>query len=313
MSAPKRLLFCPVLFLRNAVLQGPPIGVLLVCAVLLFASACKPKAQLPQEKLPVKSDHTAPPASAVPQVPPAAAVEANLQNQVAPVIVGNVMTENQSTLAFSCAGAIDYIAVKPGDSVSKNQVLATLVSVQARLDVEASQIQVRQKQLAAELEHKKLARVKEQFAGGVVNQATLESARHSYESLVLAWEQAKNEYAVKKYNLSMMRLVAPYSGVISQKNKSVGDFVAPGTPVFEITQNTHLEIYAQIPSMYFEKVAPNALLPIRSATDKSQTGLMLVRKRIPVLDKTNRTFALYGTIKSFRGVLRPGDFVEITL
>ena len=42
--------------------------------------------------------------------------------------------------------------------------------------------------------------------------------------------------------------------IISQKNKSVGDFVPTGTTVFQITQNKNMEIYAQVPGIYFNKL-----------------------------------------------------------
>ena len=237
----------------------------------------------------------------------------NIQNQISPVIIGNVITENQSSLAFLNSGTLENIYVKAGDHVKKGQILASLVDTEEVVQMQSAEIKLKQKQLAADLEKKKLDRITEQFKAGILNKATLETESNAFDSIALDVEENKNDLEGKKYNLKMTKIIAPYEGVISQKNKSIGDFVSAGTTVFQITQNKNMEIYAQIPSIYFDKLKPGMSFSIVSSTNKIDVGQIQIRKIIPVLDKNSRTFDLYGKIISFKGTLNPGDFVEIKL
>lgn len=178
----------------------------------------------------------------------------DIQNSVSPMIIGNVITENQSSLAFLNSGTIEKMYVKAGDHVKKDQILASLINTHEQINLQATEIKLKQKKLAVELENKKLDRMNEQFEAGIINKASLEAEKSLYESTVLDFEETQNDLKGKKYNIKMSKIYAPYEGIISQKNKSVGDFVSAGTTVFEITQNTNLEIFAQVPSIYFDKL-----------------------------------------------------------
>ncbi len=203
--------------------------------------------------------------------------------------------------------------MKAGDNVKQGQILASLINTQESVDVQAAEIKVKQKKLAVDLEKKKLDRITEQFNAGIVNKATLETEKNNYDSILLDLDETKNDLEGKKYNLKMTKIAAPFEGVISQKNKSVGDFVPGGTVVFQITQNKNMEIYAQIPSIYFDKLKPGMKLAVVSPTNRNESGEIIIRKVIPVLDKNSRTFDLYAKLNSFKGKLNPGDFVEIKL
>ena len=288
----------------------------LLLSLLLVFSSCTAKksiASLPKEEKQlenktqsIKLTENKTPANAT-----ASTNDTNLQNKVSPVIVGNVITENQSSLAFLNSGTIEKIYVQAGNHVKKGKVLASLINTQEVVDLQAAEIKLKQKILAVELEKKKLDRIQEQFKAGIVNQATLETEKNTYDSIALDLDETKNELQGKKYNLQCTKILAPYEGIISQKTKSVGDYVSGGTTVFQITENKNMEIVAQIPSIYLEKLKSGMKLSIVSPSNRNQKGEIEIRNVIPVLDKNSRTFDMYSTITSFQGDLNPGDFVEI--
>ena len=237
----------------------------------------------------------------------------NLQNKISPIIIGNIIAPNQSSLAFLNTGTIEKIYVKAGQSVKKNQVLAALDSTQQHLNLVDSEIKLKQQKLNLELENKKLQRIREQYSAGIVNKPTLENEKTKYNSFLLDIESLENDVQSKKYQLQLTKILAPYDGVISQKNKSVGDFITTGTTVFQITQNKNLQLYAKIPGIYIDKIKLGQLLKFNSSNNKNQIGEIKIDKLIPVFDNNSRTFDIYGEILNFNGNLNPGNFVEVKL
>lgn len=229
-----------------------------------------------------------------------------------PRIPATLIPENQSSLGFLTSGTLKNIYVTPGDEVKQGQLLASLEDKQAELDVNTAKIEVEKRKMAIAQQEKVAVRIETQFKNGIVNQATLEKEKDTLILNNLELKTALENLKGKEYVLSSTKLLAPYTGVITQLYKYKGDYLNIGVPVFQITQIKNYKLYAKIPITYFNKFKTGMKIEINNPiTGKS--GFAFVNKIVPVIDPSSRTFDIYAKIDDFSDNLSPGSFLEIVL
>lgn len=143
-------------------------------------------------------------------------------------------------LGFKTAGQISRIYVKEGDRVAKGKLLAELDNSDYRLGVEALQIQY--DQLSREVARAKKLYEKKSMSG------------NDYDKAVSGLSQLAVQLKVNKNKLAYTRLYAPASGIIEKVNFSVAEMVDAGTCVFNLLEDSGMEIVCDIPlSSYLQR------------------------------------------------------------
>lgn len=226
-------------------------------------------------------------------------------------IPATIKPENQSSLSFSVAGTIAKTYVKPGETVRFGQLLAQLEDTQANLDVKAAQIDVDSKLISLQQQKKKVARTQEQLNNGIVNLAALENEKINLKNAELLLKNSQAILESKLFLLKSTKMFAPYAGVISQMHKSLGDYIPNGTQVFQITQMNNLNLFAQIPITYLNKMKVGMALKIANPIS-GDSGTATLNQIVQVVDPSTRTFDIYAKVNQFSGTLIPGMFLEIS-
>ena len=134
---------------------------------------------------------------------------------------------------FKTAGQIENILVKEGDYVERGQLLAVLDTVDYALGV--SQLRVQHKQMMDEFERRKKI-----YAAGSMSE-------NDYEKSIAGMEQLSLQLALNENKLRYCRLYAPVSGYIIKRSFEPAEMVDAGTPVFELMDNSHLEVVVDLP------------------------------------------------------------------
>lgn len=147
----------------------------------------------------------------------------------------SAVTQEARSIAtgFKTAGQIERILVKEGDHVNAGQLLAELDTVDYALGV--SQLRVQHRQMADEFERRRKI-----YASGSMSDNDFEKARAGLEQLAL-------QLALQENKLRYCRLYAPASGYITKRNFEPSEMVDAGTPVFELMDNSHLEVLVDLP------------------------------------------------------------------
>jgi RND family efflux transporter MFP subunit len=235
-----------------------------------------------------------------------------LDSDSVPRIPATIKAENQSSIGFLTSGAITNIYVRAGDEVKQGQVLASLEDNQASIDVKTAKIEVGKKKIAVEQQEKIVQRIDKQYKSGIVNLATLEKEKNTLQLNILELQSGQATLEGKEYILKSNKLFAPYTGVISKVSKSIGDYVATGTEVFQITQTKNYKLFAQVPITYFNQLKVGMKLDVRNPITGNH-GEATIKRVVPVIDPTSRTFDVYADVTSFTDKLAPGVFLEIKL
>jgi RND family efflux transporter MFP subunit len=183
---------------------------------------------------------------------------------------------------------VDTVLVRPGASVKRGEVLATLdcrnasASSQA-VAAEARAIDARQKAVADEA-----ARLKSLLDGGFVspNEAEQKEAQSASEEAQLASQRAKMTATTLEVNDCILR--APFDGEIATRTIDPGAFVRPGTSIVSVVDRSTVRMTFDVPEDDFEVVAPNTSLTVHVlATDQTFTGG--ISRRSPSADPDTRT------------------------
>lgn len=131
----------------------------------------------------------------------------------------------ETTSSSMFAGRIDNINVKPGDYVKKDQIILEFPE-----DTPASQYQ--QAKVAFLNSEKNYKRMKSLLAKGEIAQVQYDAAETSY--LV-----DKRNYETMK---DMLKLSAPYNGVVTEILVHKGEFVKDKTPLFTVADLSKMKI-----------------------------------------------------------------------
>jgi RND family efflux transporter MFP subunit len=183
---------------------------------------------------------------------------------------------------------VDTVLVRPGATVLRGEVLATLdcrnasASSQA-VAAEARAIDARQQALAHES-----ARVQTLLDGGYVspNEAEQKSALSEAENAQLASQRAKLAGAHLEVGDCVLR--APFDGEIGTRTADPGAFVRPGSAIVSVIDRSTVRMTFDVPESDFAVVAPGTPVSIRViATDQTMSGV--IARRSPSADPETRT------------------------
>lgn len=152
-----------------------------------------------------------------------------------------VVEEGKSVnAAFMTGGKLQTLKVKEGDRVRKGQLLATLDDTDYQIG--ANQLQVQYDQMIAEKK-----RMDEMYARHNV-------APNDYEKFEAGYQQLKLQLDMMNNKLGYTKLYSPSDGFISYKYMQPGELVDAGTPIYKITDDTNLEVSADLPlSVYLNR------------------------------------------------------------
>jgi RND family efflux transporter MFP subunit len=183
---------------------------------------------------------------------------------------------------------VDTVLVRPGASVKRNEVLATLdcrnasASSQA-VAAEARAIDERQQAVAHEA-----ARVQSLLDGGFVspNEVEQKSAQSASEEAQLAAQRAKLTSTRLEVNDCILR--SPFEGEIATRSIDPGAFVRPGNAIVSVVDRSTVRMTLDVPESDFDAVAPGTPLSLRViATGK--TFVASIARRSPAADPATRT------------------------
>jgi len=152
--------------------------------------------------------------------------------------VGSLKTPENVILSPKKAGIIVQILVKEGDRVKKGQILVQLDDVDARLQVEKAEANMKQAEAAVETNRSVLPRYRKLYESQVIAQQTLDELILRFKVDDAKLDLAKAELSLARQSLLDHRIVSPIDGVVNLKIASLGEHVnvAPKDEILSLVQ-----------------------------------------------------------------------------
>ena len=223
----------------------------------------------------------------------------------ASVVVPNVQMR---IVSAPVSGVVEMLAVAPGESVKKGQIIAQLSSPQA-LELQRDALQ---SSAQANLQNQHLKRDEQLFAEGLIAESRLQTTR-------AAATQAAALASERRQGLSLagltpgklggaLALTAPIDGVVLEQGVQLGKRVESSALIYRIAQLAPLWLEVQAP---VEMAATLQLgMPIKLANSKVSGKLIAIGRAV---DTASQSVLLRAVVDAGADSLRPGQVVEVEL
>ncbi|UCF79304.1 MAG: efflux RND transporter periplasmic adaptor subunit, partial [Candidatus Eiseniibacteriota bacterium] len=126
----------------------------------------------------------------------------------------------------------------------------------------------------------------------------------------LRWEEAKHAKARAQYALDKTEIVAPFSGIVTERNVQLGETVTPGKHVSTVADFDPLVVRFHVPESEAGPVEIGQ--PVTIEIPASSTELLTAEVALisPVIDQGTGTVKLTAYLDNPGFTLRPGTFVR---
>ncbi|MEM6382642.1 MAG: efflux RND transporter periplasmic adaptor subunit [Pseudomonadota bacterium] len=205
-------------------------------------------------------------------------VEMRTLSETRPVF-GQVVAQNDSTVATRVAGIVAEVGVLVGDRVEPDAMLAVLDRELIGIELAQAEANLAEAQAGIEVATARVARAEDAFAridqlrgSNAFSEGRLEELRGLFSEAQgqLAQAQARlfnaqAAYDRALYNNTNARIAAPFRGIVLEVEADRGQYIAAGATVARILDITTLEIEASVPAQYVAGLEQGMSLPAETA------------------------------------------------
>jgi RND family efflux transporter MFP subunit len=210
--------------------------------------------------------------------------------------VGTLFGEEEVTLSALIEGQIKSLLVDMGDAIEAGEVLAEVHDDRLRAqlrEVEAGWAKARADE----------ARGRQLVGKRVIS-------LQEFESMQTAVRVAEAQRDTIKVLLDNAVVRAPLSGSIAKRLVSAGEFVRPGSPLFQLVADERLKLRGDVPERFAQELAVGQLVQIRvdAHADKAFSGRLT--RISPIANKENRSVSIEAMVQNHDRRLKPGFFAN---
>ncbi|QUM80401.1 efflux RND transporter periplasmic adaptor subunit [Moritella sp. 5] len=169
---------------------------------------------------------------------------------------GKVYSQNSADIAFRVPGYIDSVLVKPGDVVSKGQVLAELDTHDFLVSKKELEARLKEAESANILATLELKRIQKAVNYDAISSITLDRAKSGYERSLAAVEVVRQNLNKVDDSIGYTRLRAPFDGTVSKTKYEAFEQVQAGISVLTLHQPNKLEVRIDVPESLIHRFKP---------------------------------------------------------
>ena len=159
-----------------------------------------------------------------------------------PQVIGHLEPIQKVIVSSELTAPIKTLHAQLGDNVTAGQTLAELDCSYYQLQKQAASAQLRLDQTVTANNQKKFQRLNNLFQQNNASVTELDDIQRDLEvsQSQLTLDQAKLQQA--QLNESKCNIVAPFAGVVSARLSEVGQYLTPGSQLFELTNISQLKV-----------------------------------------------------------------------
>jgi RND family efflux transporter MFP subunit len=192
-------------------------------------------------------------------------------------VQGRVDAEESVSISSEMPGTITKINVKPGDEVSKGQVLA-------ETDARALQQSISDLQTNAELVNQLFEKQKALWDQKIGTEVQFLQAKTQKESM-------EKKLATFQEQVRMTKIISPINGTIDAVDIKLGQLTAPGMPAIRVINFNNLKVKADLAESYTAKVHRGDEVMIKFP-DSNDTLTAKINYSSRAISAMNRTFGV---------------------
>ena len=283
------------------------LALAIVCSLTLALTSCSKKEQevIPQQKEETKT---------INQYPTASIQFINPEYSIS--IPAELKPYEQVAIYAKVNGFIKQLFVDRGDHVRKGQLLAILEAPemeQQYLSSKSSEQKIYNDYLYSKQAYDRLLEASK--TNGAVADIELERAKSVMESAKSAHDASKAGTAHSSQLQQYLRITAPFDGVITQKNVSVGALAGTGsnTPLLMMAQGEKLRLTVSLPEKHASSVSKTLPATFTVSSQPNKTYNATLSRTSGLLNKDDRSLTLEFDVDNISAELQGGDYAQVNL
>lgn len=283
------------------------LALAIVCSLTLALTSCSKKEQevIPQQKEETKT---------INQYPTASIQFINPEYSIS--IPAELKPYEQVAIYAKVNGFVKQLFVDRGDHVRKGQLLAILEAPemeQQYLSSKSSEQKIYNDYLYSKQAYDRLLEASK--TNGAVADIELERAKSVMESAKSAHDASKAGTAHSSQLQQYLRITAPFDGVITQKNVSVGALAGTGsnTPLLMMAQGEKLRLTVSLPEKHASSVSKTLPATFTVSSQPNKTYNATLSRTSGLLNKDDRSLTLEFDVDNISAELQGGDYAQVNL
>ena len=169
-------------------------------------------------------------------------------------LVGRTQALANSQIVAEVSGRVVRIDASEGTWVGRGQALVSIDPRRIQYALDAKTAEVAQAQAQAELARKNLDRSRNLHGQTLVSEGKLDEDEANATRAAEWFKQMVAQQKQLALDLDNCSIRAPYSGYTARQLIDVGEWVNPGTPVYELVDLNKLKVNVDLPERYFGHV-----------------------------------------------------------
>lgn len=210
-----------------------------------------------------------------------------------------IETEEAVQVFPQISGLVERVAAEEGDRVQAGDTLLYIEDDQLRIAFQEAKVNF-------EFQEGNFRRNEAMFERKLLSDQDYETKRFELEQARLRYDRARLE-------LEHSIVVAPFSGVITERHVQVGARVSSGTQLYDLIKLDDMIARVFVPGQYLMSVRRDQVAAINSDFLPDQEFSGWVKRISPVVDPRSGTFKVTVGVRDRFEALRPGIFVSVRI
>jgi len=236
------------------------------------------------------------------------AIVTNGEVMSGPMLSGAIVPERDATIRAQVGGSVLQTYAEQGQRVGAGQLLARLDAAGLQDTYLSARSAVTSASSGADIAARELARSQKLLAAGAIAERDIEQARRASIAANAGLADARARLANAQKQLDNTRVVAPISGVVSERAVSAGDVVQPGAAMYTVVDPSSMRLEASIPADQLAAVRIGVPVTFTINGYPGRTMLGKVTRINPTADPATRQVRIIASIPNTSGALVGGLF-----
>jgi membrane fusion protein (multidrug efflux system) len=228
-------------------------------------------------------------------------------------LTGTLSPQEDASVAAGASGKVVEAKAERGQRVKKGDVLARLDARIVSAQAQEAQAAFEVAQAQAKVSLSECERSNQLVGAGGV-------AQSQHERTLANCQVAKSQVAASEArarlisaSLSDMTIRAPFDGVVAERMVSVGEFVAPQSPVVTLLATGKLRLELTVPEADASQVRPGQAVLFSLSSRPSEQHKAEVTFVGPQVRRGSRDVVVEALVDNAKGQLQAGAFVQARL
>jgi RND family efflux transporter MFP subunit len=232
------------------------------------------------------------------------------------VLPGSVQAYYEAPIYARTSGYLKVWYTDIGAAVKKGQLLAEIETPEVDQQLRQAEADLGTARANYELARTTNERWRGLLATESVSQQDADQRAGDAAAKAAAQMSASANVARLRELEGFKRVVAPFSGVVTQRNTDLGALInageTPGSALFRVADTHRLRIYVQVPQAYAAQIREGMNAALEFTDHPGQHYSAAVASTAHALDAAARTLQVELQIDNSGGELLPGAYVQVT-